>query len=255
MKVEYNYFKREESRTRHKEKLEAYIAAKDSECSGRTMYTPVVTPEQVLIPTPWGYFRVGAGNSKVHFPTINFESGLTCSSQDVCPFAYANKRAKKSKRPLCYAQKLEGSYTNMFNAKTYQALVCERIATGATPEQMMQVIKAVTAAAKSFGKKYVRVSEVGDIGPLVADFANATLAYMVSSGLKPYLYTKRPEPEMAVMRSTGAIVVVSERDFVCVASEEEAHDKGLPLCPGECGGPEHKCFRCPLGKQTAVIAH
>jgi hypothetical protein len=257
MKIGYEYFKDEAARTKRKDALAEYIKAKDKIAKAHPHLSIIQDKDQVFVATAVGLFRIGAGNSKVHFPTINFESGLTCSSQDSCPFAYKNKRANKHKKgiPLCYAQKLEGCYTNMFLAKTYQALVCERIITRYGHYPIQEIAAAIATATLGFNSKYVRLSEVGDIGPKVAILGRIVIQELVKKGMKPYLYTKRPEVERDLLRQAGAVVVISEEDFVCVPSAEAAKTRGLPVCPGECGGPEHKCFRCPLGKKTAVIAH
>jgi hypothetical protein len=255
MKIEFEYFKAKESQAKHKAGLKAYTKEKDAAAKKLPNLSTIQGNDQKHVVTPYGLFRIGAGNSKVHFPTISFEAGLTCSSQDICPFAYANKRAVKSKRPRCYAQKLEGAFASTFNAKVYQASVCEKIAQEADDSEMIDIAEAIALATKEYKSKYIRISEVGDIGPTVARFARTVLCSLTMNGMKPYLYTKRPEPERELFRRSGALVVVSEEDFVCVKTAEEAKALKLPICPGECGGPEHKCFRCPLGKKTAVIAH
>ena len=256
MEISYDYFKKQASRDKRALLLDTYVTGRDRQASAMVHLTPVPDKGSAHVATPYGLFRVGAGNSKVHFPTINFESGLTCSSQDACPFAFRNKRASADLRhPLCYAQKLEGAYPGMFVAKTYQSMVCQRIAEGANGAEQQAIAEAVAAATAGFGSKYVRLSEVGDIGPVVAPFAIRVIAALGGAGMKPYLYTKRPEPEYRLFREAGAVVVVSETDFVCVQSKEDAAAKGLPVCPGECGGPVHRCYRCPLGKKTAVVAH
>ena len=269
MKIHYNYFKAPATRKRRAAKLAAYVKAMDARCAAMPPLTLVVEDDHAMVSTAWGFMRVGVGNTKVFFPTLNFESGLTCSSAGHCDYSYGNKRAlaaanknlpvaKRVKgKPLCYAQKLEGARPSTFHSKVYQAMVVERIATTANPEQQQEVAFAVTAAALAMKGRtpYIRVSEVGDIGPVVADFALMVLTTMVDAGLKPYLYTKRGPDEQAAMRAVGATVLVSDTDFVCVDSAADAAAAGLPVCPGECGGSTHQCFRCPLGKTTAVIGH
>jgi hypothetical protein len=257
MKVEYDYFKEPATREIRRAGLLAYTKAKNTASMKLEPCEAVPGKGHVWVNTFHGLFRIGGGNSKVLFPTINFEAGLTCSSQDLCSYAYANKRASHSKHPLCYAQKLEGSRVNMFNAKIYQAMVCERIARYSIRDDMAEYAKAISSAVSWLkpATRYIRVSEVGDIGPVVAPFAHIVLTQLVADGWKPYLYTKRPADELQALRATGAMVLVSDTDFVCVATEAEAVSLGIPLCPGECGGPVHKCYRCPLGKTTAVVAH
>jgi hypothetical protein len=256
MEIQYGYFKQADARVIRQQELQQYTTAKDNLAQGKELLIPFLGDGCALIPTAHGLFRIGERNTKVHFPTINFESGLSCSSQSVCPFSFQNKRATKNTSiPLCYAQKLEGAYKSMFLSKAYQAEVCERIAQQAAAEDQVLIADAIAAATLGFGSKYVRLSEVGDIGPTVAPFAIRVIKSLAALHMKPYLYTKRPEEEYLLFQEAGAVVVVSERDFVCVKTEAAAKEKGLPICPGECGGPVHKCFRCPLGKQTAVIAH
>jgi hypothetical protein len=261
MKVHYSYFKSPAIRKHRAAQLSKYVKTMDAKCSAQPPLTLVVEDNYALVSTAWGYMRVGVGNTKVFFPTLNFEAGLTCSSAGHCAYSFANKRAaaakKQKTKPLCYAQKLEGARPSVFNSKVYQAMVVDRIATGASPAQQLEVAYAVTAAVLSMKGRtpYVRVSEVGDIGPQVAAFATTVLRTMVDAGLKPYLYTKRGPDEQAALAAAGATVLVSDTDFICVSTVEEAKTMGIPVCPGECGGPIHQCFRCPLGKTTAVVGH
>lgn len=256
MKIAYDYFKDPAVATLREQQLLQYVLKKDEEAQALEPGTILKTRERALVATPYGFFRIGSGNSKVFFPTINFESGLSCSSQDSCPFAFGNKRADpRSKRPICYAQKIEGAYPEAFLAKAYQAVVCDRIASTASLKETRLYSRKVAEATKSFLSKFVRLSEVGDIGPLVQPLAARVIQELVAAGMRPYLYTKRPERERKVLHLAGAVVLVSEQDFVCVKTEEDAAALGMPVCPGECGGPVHKCYRCPLGKKTAVIAH
>ena len=273
MKLLIKYFKDEATQKSRRDELSKYTKAMDAKCKAEYAATPlaltIVRKSHALIATAWGYLRVGVGNTKVFFPTVNFESGLTCSSSGHCQYSYKNKRLyaaankklppreRKKGKPLCYAQKLEGAFPDTMYVKAYQATVCERIAKKATVEQQQEAAFSLTAAALALKGKYpfVRVSEVGDIGPVVAPFAHKVLSTMVDTGLRPYLYTKRAEAERVAMVTTGATVLVSDTDFVCVDSAADAAAQGLAVCPGECGGPKHKCFRCPLGKITAVVGH
>ena len=253
--VSYDYFKEVKTQERREDKYEEYKAKKDAESAELKPSTIVPVSNGFSVNTRFGLFRIGAGNTKVKFPTINLEAGLTCSSQKHCKFAFQNKRDGKSKARLCYAQKLEGSRPAMFNSKIYQAEVCERISQQASLKEMRQLAKDIVLVLGFLpGNDYVRFSEVGDIGPKVSRLAKVILKAISASGRKPYLYTKRPAAERAALKKAGAVVLLSEKDFVVVKSEEEAKDKGLPVCPGVCGGP-NGCFRCPQGEQSAVIGH
>lgn len=254
MKVHYGYFREPSKQQEKKQKFAEYTKEQDKRCKeSNEPYVQAST--SWLIKTPFGYFRVGGRNTKVHFPTLNFESGLSCSSQGSCPYSYGVKRKNKTGKPLCYAQKLEGNRPGMFDAKQYHALVSERIAKKATPAQVKEIVKNITEVTKFLANdKYVRLSEVGDIGPTVLPFAVEVIKSLTAAGLKPYLYTKQPKDVQDKLKAAGAVIVVSDELFVCVKNEEEAKQKNLVVCPGQCGGPKG-CYRCPLGKKSAVIAH
>ena len=255
MKVLYEYLKRDESRENRISGYTEYKKKMDTLSKSLPLNIIDSISTGFMINTKHGIFKVGAGNTKVKFPTMNFEAGLTCSSSKECKFSFIVKRAGKSKSRLCYAQKLEGARPAMFNAKIYQAEVAERIATRATIKEQKEIVELIVEATRYVtNQKYVRFSEVGDIGPTVGKFANRVIKGLVEGGFKPYLYTKRPEKERKAFRAAGATVVISEEDFVVVKNEEEAKAIGLPVCPGVCGGYKG-CFRCPLGKKSAVIAH
>ena len=260
MKISYNYFVNTDKQDAVKETYKAYAKKQNQACKEalKQERALVQVTNAFLIPTPYGFFRVGGGNTKVHFPTINMESGLTCSSAHSCPYSFQQKRANPNNgKPLCYAQKMEGRLPALFASKVYQAEVVERIAKKATEDEIRILIMHIATACEFLrrGKdKYIRFSEVGDIGPTVAPLAKKIISMLAATGYKPYLYTKRPPQEQADLRAAGATVVVSDDDFVCVHSAEEAASLKLPVCPGQCGGPGG-CYRCPQGKKTAVIAH
>jgi hypothetical protein len=255
MDIAYTYFKDPAKQVQKQESFEAFLEKQDSIAAGKVPGEPIKTSNGYKLVTAYGLFHVSAGNTKVNFPTINLESGLSCSSRKQCGFDFQNKRDGKSKKPLCYAQKLEGSRPAMFNAKLYQAAVAERISGNASVEEMEDISKSITEIVDYLGRdRFVRFSEVGDIGPQVADFAHVLIKTLVAAGKSPYLYTKRPDIEQEALRAAGATVVISETDFVVVNNEQEAKDLNLPVCPSVCGGPGG-CFRCPLGKKSAVIKH
>jgi len=260
MKIAYKYFMEKSKQDAKKISYKEYEKKQDKACREALSNEMKMVPasNSYLIPTPYGYFRVGGGNTKVHFPTINMESGLTCSSAQDCPYSFQQKRANPGNgKPLCYAQKMEGNRPKVFNAKVYQATVVDRLSKKASPEEVATLIQSILIACDFLrrGKdEYIRFSEVGDIGPQVAPLAYEILTALRSAGFVPYLYTKRPPHEQEALQAAGAVVVVSDRDFVCVHTKEEAASLGMPVCPGQCGGPGG-CYRCPLGKQTAVIAH
>lgn len=252
------YFKNATVREYKKKQLGEYIAKKDQECKFAAF--PFQKGNQVRVPTPFGFFTISLGNSKVQFPTINFESGLTCSNASTCPYSYKIKRATKGgTKPLCYAQKLEGARPAVYNVKTYQAKVVERIAKKATVKQQREIITDVVATLKRMvdSRAFVRLCEVGDIGEVVRPFAKKLIKAMVKGGIRPYTYTKYGEKVVKQLQKAGAVVVRSDIDFVCVRTEEQAKDLGLPVCPGQCGDSATSpgCYRCPLGLKTAVIAH
>jgi hypothetical protein len=258
MELHYEYFKDAARRRQRMREIAQYIETMNAKARAAAEYSISRINDAALVATRYGFFRVGSGNSKVFFPTVNFESGLTCSSAETCPYSFITKRQADTGKPLCYAQKIEGAYKNTLFAKAYQAEVCSAIAEVADPSEQLEIARHVVDAIRVTGGndvKFVRVSEVGDIGPAVSDFACRVLSTVVAAGLRPYLYTKRPPQERHMLASTGAVVLVSDDDFVCVPDEAAARGVGLPVCPGECGGPVHKCYRCPLGKKTAVVAH
>jgi len=254
MKTRFDYFKTPEAQQDRKASLKTYVAKMDALTKAHKEGDVIRFGKDRGLVTKYGIFRVGHGNTKVFFPTVNFESGLSCSSAEHCALSFQSKRRTKSQAPLCYAQKLEGAFRETMHAKAYQAQVCEKIARYADFGYEQVLAQQIANMVADFGSKYIRFSEVGDIGPQVAGFARKVLEEMVSRGLKPYLYTKRPEEEREALAATGAVVLVSDVDFVCVKNEQEAKALGLPICPGQCGGVGG-CYRCPLGKKTAVIAH
>jgi hypothetical protein len=255
MKVQFKYFKEASAQKIRKDGLKEYTRKMDQLAKSKKEFEVIKFGKDRGLVTKYGIFRVGHGNTKVFFPTINFESGLTCSSAEHCPFSFQTKRKNQDAgTPLCYAQKLEGAFKPTLYAKAYQAEVVAKIARHANVCYELALAIRIADMVKQMGSKHIRISEVGDIGPDVADFAHKVLSRLIKAGMKPYLYTKRPDIEREALEATGATVLVSETDFVCVKDEEEAKQIGLPICPGQCGGP-NGCYRCPLGKKTAVIAH
>jgi hypothetical protein len=208
------------------------------------------------IVTKFGFITVFHSNSKVNFPIINLESALTCSNINNCKYSFKVKRKNKnSNTPLCYAQRLEVSRSNVFNIKTYNAEVIADLIKNGSEIEIFETIQKIVKTCNYLVRpdKYVRFSEAGDIGKNVLPFAVELMKEMINQGLKPYTYTKSKITQKTLSQ-IGCIVIESDKDFVCVKNVEEAKKLNLPICPGQCGGL-NGCYRCQLGKQTAVLAH
>jgi hypothetical protein len=98
-----------------------------------------------------------------------------------------------------------------------------------------------------------QMSVGGFVSGTVPAFAVNLMESLVNAGLKPYTYTKNKN-NIPKLLEVGCIVVKSDEDFICVKNADIAKEMNIPICAGQCGGI-NGCFRCMLGKKTAVIAH
>jgi hypothetical protein len=195
---------------------------------------------------------ISKGNIKVSVPIVNMGSSKFCPSAEVCPFSFQNHKA--TGKPLCYAYKAERQYPAVLPCREANRAAIEASVANGTHQELAGLVAAeVAKIAKRAQVKFLRLNEAGDLCEKNVPFAVALVKAVAALGVKTYTYSKAPEAVKAQVREAGAVVLDSEKDFVCVKTEAEAKEQGLTLCPGEgCG---KTCLRCCVGARSAIVAH
>lgn len=199
-----------------------------------------------------GTFTVSGGNSKVMYPIVSFSSATNCVNAGWCDYSAA-VREKGDTVPLCYAQRIEKLRPNVLNSREENFhFVMEANRLGHLN------VFAQTLAAHIWNwrePKYIRFNESGDLD-LVNTLIICHMQEWFNENNKPckmYGYSKSEMSLRNEIRRAGGVVMNSDIDFIVVRDRKEARQKGLVVCPGECG--PGSCTRCMSQQTTAVIAH
>lgn len=203
------------------------------------------------IPTPYGYFNVANGNTKVSVPVINLESATYCSSAGVCQFHISNY--KKTGFPLCYACRTERMYPHPIKTRIENKNTIQNAVNNNGISELAQIVAVkLIHMCKKMSVSFVRLSEGGDLNKNNISFVIALHKLLIAVGIQIYTYSKNLEC-IDLARNEGIVVLESEVDFVAVDSTETAKQLGLAMCPGIGCGKE--CLRCPKGLRSAVLKH
>ena len=154
--------------------------------------------------------------------------------------------------PECYAATAERIYPGCRRGREANAAAIVVAASAGLTADVADLV-AVDIIRRYPNTKYVRYNEAGDFSADNQAFFRRMTQDLVRNDVTPFAYTKQKRTVWKHIAAAGCVVLVSEQDFVAVATPRDAHKLGLALCPGiGCGT---SCLRCPLGLKTAVLFH